>query len=224
MRFIDLPDSEDMTLTERVYLALKSGILSLDIKPREILFIGDIADYYNISRTPVREALLSLEREGWVKSDGRKRGARVIVPSPKTLMEIVETQAVLEAHIAMRAAELLTDAQIDALETLLNKADTAYAAGEEQLCRTLGDEFQERIQIFVGNHYMYRTIKDLEEKVIRFRLMLWNKGDAPADESARQHRRIWETIRDRKAREAYQAMYDHTLWYEEQLCDVVNNM
>ena len=56
------------SLTEQVFHTLKQGILSLQIKPREYLIIGDIAESYGLSRTPVREALIMLEREGWVKA------------------------------------------------------------------------------------------------------------------------------------------------------------
>ena len=103
-----LPKNESFTLTERVFQALKQGILSLAIKPREYLIIGNVAKAYGISRTPVREALIMLEREGWVENDGR-RGARVTAPSATAILELVEIQGVLEGYITRRATEILSD-------------------------------------------------------------------------------------------------------------------
>ena len=55
-----LPVNEEYSLTEKVFEALKKGILSLELKPREYLVIGDVAKEYDLSRTPVREAIIML--------------------------------------------------------------------------------------------------------------------------------------------------------------------
>ena len=62
----------NVSLTERVYASLKEAILSLKVRPRDYLIIGEVAKHYNISRTPVREALILLEQEGWVEHEGRR--------------------------------------------------------------------------------------------------------------------------------------------------------
>ena len=106
-----LIESKAASLTERVFDTLKQGILSLHIKPREYLVIGDIAKEYSVSRTPVREALIKLEQEGWLESDGR-RGARVTVPSAEVILEAIEVQSVLEGYMVRRATALVTDEDI----------------------------------------------------------------------------------------------------------------
>jgi len=223
MNYTELSEQKDLSLAEKVYHALKVGILSMDIKPREALFIGDIADYYQISRTPVREALISLEKEGWVKIDGR-RGARVIIPSPKTVLEMVETQAVLEAHTAKRAAEKLKPEEIQQLNKILENAEKEITNNNENAYHEIGDSFHKQIHILVGNQYIHSFVKELEEQVVRFRQLLLNKGYAPMKISAEQHRQIMSAIQEGNGQMAYDLMYKHTLWYEEEIFQVVNNM
>src|SRR5215203_4942862 len=53
-------------LSERAYRAIKNAILSLELRPGEVLSIGNLANQFAISRTPVRDALLLLEKDGLV--------------------------------------------------------------------------------------------------------------------------------------------------------------
>ena len=223
MNYPDLPEQKDLSLAEKVYQALKMGILSMNIKPREALFIGDIADYYQISRTPVREALISLEKEGWVKTDGR-RGARVIIPSPKSVMEMVEVYAVLEAHTAKQAAEVLRSEDILQLKEILDRAESEIINKDETAYHIIGDTFHKHIHFLVGNQYIRSMVEELDEQVVRFRQLLLNKGYAPMEISAQQHREILSAIENRDGQRAFDLMYKHTLWYEEEIFQVVNNL
>lgn len=223
MNYPDLPEQKDLSLAEKVYQALKMGILSMNIKPREALFIGDLADFYQISRTPVREALISLEKEGWVKIDGR-RGARVIIPSPKSVMEMVEVYAVLEAHTAKRAAEVLQPEDIQQLQEILVRAEKEIINKDETAYHIIGDKFHRHIHYLVGNQYIRGMVEELDEQVVRFRQLLLNKGYAPMEISAKQHREILNAIENRQGQRAFDLMYKHTLWYEEEIFQVVNNL
>lgn len=212
----ELPNGEGLSLADKVFLVLKQNILALAIKPREYLVIREIAARYGISPTPVREAFIRLEREGWLRIDGR-RGAQVILPSAQTLLEIVETEAALEAHIARRAAEIITDEQLCALAQLLAEADAALAADQFVCCREMGEEFHRRLYTIVGNEYLAHTIHRLEEQVMRIRTLLWNVDKAPVVDSARQHHEILAALQQRDPDAAYRAMYHHTVWYEKKL-------
>jgi DNA-binding GntR family transcriptional regulator len=211
-----LIDDTEASLTERVYETLKTAILSLALKPREHLVIGDLAEHYQISRTPVREALIMLEREGWVQNDGR-RGAMVTVPSAEAILQTIEIQAVLEAYIAQRAAELATTKQLSVIEDLLDEAEDKLKRGDEDSSRQIGLRFHEMLAEIAGNPRMRAEIALLEQHVARVRPLIWQKGAAPADESARQHRAIFNAMRKRNADKARQLMFDHTVWFEKEL-------
>jgi GntR family transcriptional regulator, rspAB operon transcriptional repressor len=219
----DLPQNEDLSLSDKVFEALKQGILSLDIKPREYLLIRELAEYYDISRTPVREALIRLEHEGWVENDGR-RGAKVVIPSSATVLEVVEIQAALESDIAYRAVRVLTDDQLGELDETLIESEKCVAEGDANGWQSSSTKFHRILSDAVGNRYMQNMIRELEDRVIRVRLMLWHKGSAPADVSLRQHREILDAIRSHNPEEAYRLMYHHTMWFEEELAAMYKNL
>jgi len=215
-----LLDKTEYSLTEQVFHTLRQAILTLQLKPREHLIIGDVADHYSISRTPVREALIMLEQEGWVISDGR-RGAQVTAPSEADLLEVIELQAILEAHVAKRAATLLTDQDIKALDALLKKSDQLLKRGDEDGRRMLSKEFHRRLADSVGNSRLTEQIRSYEEYIERVWPLVWRSGDAPPEESSRQHWQIYQALKSRNAVEAEQLMFHHTVWYEKELSAAV---
>lgn len=211
-----LVDNGESSLTAQVHEALKSGILSLAIKPREYLVIGDIATEYGISRTPVREAIIQLEREGWVENDGR-RGAKVTAPSVNWIMQIIELQAVLEGYIARRSAELMTEVDLIQLKAVLDEADHDMKIGNYARSRALGLEFHLILRRKVGNQPMQAQIARLEEHVKRVRPMIWDQGEVPIKQASQQHRAIFEAIQAHDPQEAERLMFHHTMWYEKKL-------
>ena len=219
------PLSNDLTstLTERVYSSLKEAILSLKVRPRDYLIIGEVAKHYNISRTPVREAIILLEQEGWVENEGR-RGARVTVPSVQQVMEIIEMQAVLESYVVRQATPKVTDLDILHLGDILTEAEKALAQGSLDLSADLGNQFHDTLAIKVGNQRIAAQIIQLREHMARVRPLIWRVDQAPAQESARQHRQILQAITDRDPMTAESLMMKHTLWFEAELAAALEHV
>lgn len=219
------PLSNDLTstLTERVYSSLKEAILSLKVRPRDYLIIGEVAKHYNISRTPVREAIILLEQEGWVENEGR-RGARVTVPSVQQVMEIIEMQAVLESYVVRQATPKVTDLDILHLGDILTEAEKALAQGSLDLSADLGNQFHDTLAIKVGNQRIAAQIIQLREHMARVRPLIWSVDQAPGQESARQHRQILQAITDRDPMTAESLMMKHTLWFEAELAAALEHV
>ena len=218
-----VPEGDEYSLTEKVFEALKGGILSLEIKPREYLVIGDVAKHYGISRTPVREALIMLEREGWVEQDGR-RGARVTAPSVRTILELIEIQGVLEGYVARRATQVLSANDIAQAEAILDDAEAAMRAGKPKKSRLMGVNFHALLAEKVGNQRLRTTIEQIEEHVRRVRPLIWHQGDAPIEESTQHHRQILNAIKERNAAKADELMFHHTVWFEEELATALQHV
>jgi len=218
----ELVSNEEYSLTERVFHSLKKGILSLQIKPKDYLIIGDIAKEYGVSRTPVREALILLEREGWLESDGR-RGVRVTVPSSAIILETIELQAALEGYLVRRVTPLLNDADIAALEEILIQADEAISNMEEEKGRNIGANFHIYLAQKHGNKKIREQIEKLEEHVERIRPLIWSNAIVPIKTSASQHWQILQAMKEGDAIRAEELMIHHTMWYEKKLADVLHD-
>jgi DNA-binding GntR family transcriptional regulator len=95
-------------LLDRVADAIRSAILDGKLAPGTRLSVPELARQLNVSRTPAREALFRLEREGLVSVTPR-RGAVVLDGKPADLVELFEFREALEGMSARLAAERMTD-------------------------------------------------------------------------------------------------------------------
>lgn len=84
-----------LPLAEQIYAALRARIISLELVPNQGLSRGELSSYYGISQTPLRDALLKLEREGLVE----------IYPQSRTLVTRIDTQFVRETQFLRSAVE-----------------------------------------------------------------------------------------------------------------------
>src|SRR5467141_3765293 len=117
------PLEDTSTFADRAYAALKDVILSLDIYNRtgEVrLDERQLASDLGISRTPVREAMVQLEREGFVRSVPR-RGIYVVRKSKQEVIEMITAWAALESMAARLITQNATDEEIAALRRMFAK-------------------------------------------------------------------------------------------------------
>jgi DNA-binding GntR family transcriptional regulator len=117
------------TTQELVFEFLRDAILSGRLRGGSRLVQDRIAVELNVSRVPVREALLQLESEGLIRMEAH-RGASVVFLSPEEIEEIFELRTVLAAAAARRAVPKLTDDQLERLDKLARRqsSETNMAA------------------------------------------------------------------------------------------------
>src|SRR5262249_34684896 len=96
------------------YLAIRRSILEGGLRPGQRIVEQQLAEALNVSRTPVREALVKLERENLVARIGR--GMAVRTYSSDEGRDIYDLRAHLESYAARIACERITDAELIALE------------------------------------------------------------------------------------------------------------
>jgi DNA-binding GntR family transcriptional regulator len=99
--------------------SLQRAIIEGQLSPGELLRQENLANHFEVSRIPVREALKQLESEGWIELE-RNRGARVRPISPAEVREIYQIRAALEATALRAAAPLHTEASLEHVEAVLS--------------------------------------------------------------------------------------------------------
>ncbi len=117
------PIQSDPALKDRVFDALRTAVLSMDIysvKNPPKLDERKLADKLGVSRTPVREALSRLEQEGLVKNIPR-RGTFVVRKTKREIVEIIQVWAALESMAARLASINATDEELDAFRLRCNR-------------------------------------------------------------------------------------------------------
>jgi DNA-binding GntR family transcriptional regulator len=155
------------TLAARAHEAIRAAIVDGRLEAGERYSVARLAERFGVSRTPVREALLLLEREGVVRFE-RNRGVRVLETSAHDLEEVFTLRLLLEVPATYRACALLTAADLDALQHELDAMEALAHSGEEGAFMAHDTRFHEIILRAAGNRRLATIIGGLRD-LVRFR-------------------------------------------------------
>jgi DNA-binding GntR family transcriptional regulator len=182
---------------------LRDMILSLDIGPGERLTERWLESRFDGSRTPVRAALLRLEAEGLVQRDGRNW-----IAAPIDLGEVealAEFRDPLEATAVRLACARATDADLDAVEEMLNACRPGVPREE---WHRVGTDFHIEIARLSGNPFLVKAIEGVMTRLSRPRwLEVWT--EASREQAWSEHRRILGSIRAKQPQEAAREAAEH---------------
>lgn len=109
-------------LADEVYDQIVSAILDLDIGPKDRLVQEKLAADLNISRTPVREALMRLEQEG-VLQKSPQGGYQLHSMSDQEVRELYQTRAAIEGQVARILAEKCDPSDLAALRETISREE-----------------------------------------------------------------------------------------------------
>ena len=179
-------------LREIVYEELRNLILTGKIKPGTRMMEIELADDMGVSRTPIREAIRKLEKEGLVVIEPRK-GAYASEVSVKDMVDILEVRANLEGLAAYLAAERMTDAEKKVLEETKEKFKIAVAESDLPEMIANDTKFHHMIVESSKNNHLIHMVEQLQELVLRFRYIYY-KDFKRAEDMIPEHKRIFEEI------------------------------
>jgi DNA-binding GntR family transcriptional regulator len=152
-------------LERRVYERLRDEIVSGELRPGAQLVEARIADELGVSKTPVREALIRLQRDGLVAIEPY-RGARVTQPSPEDVREILELRLLLECRVARDLAERRPPEVLRSLQLSVDKCLGALAIGDRPTCLDGLTEFSDIQAEACGNSRMAKLLVDLRSVLL----------------------------------------------------------
>src|ERR1700749_1005577 len=138
------------SLTDVVYETIRDAIINKAIAPGARLTEAALAEQLNVSKTPVREALLKLRQIGLVEPTGR-RGGRVTLPSRISIEHAYETRRGLESFAAEIVAERGSTADIKIIRDAAARCLAAAEAGDFAGFRHWDIQFHEKIGEATGN-------------------------------------------------------------------------
>ena len=206
------PLEDTSTFADRAYAALKSVILSLDIyeKPGEVrLDERQLASDLGISRTPVREAMAQLEREGFVRSVPR-RGIYVVRKTKQEVIELITAWAALESMAARLITQNATDEEIATLHKMFTKFENGELHARLDEYSEVNIEFHQSIIRMSRN----RVLIDLAENLFTHMRMIRRKTIGEEDRatrSIRDHLNIIQALEARDTERAEDLVRNHAL-------------
>ena len=190
-----------------VYENLKKRIITHSLKHGDPLNESILAGELKTSKTPVREALQQLEKEGFVENIPGK-GSFVSIISIQDIRELFEIREILECEVVKRAALKIDP---DKVESIKKKFETE-SNGE----KNSRDHFRagDRIHTFVfeslGNKRLLEYYRRLQEHIIRMRLNFFSElHQERSEQSYREHLEIMDALIAQDPLRAEKAMRDH---------------
>lgn len=158
---------EKPSLKEKVYNQLIKDITAGIIKPNDILVEGALIKQFEVSKAPVREALIELCKDNYLKSIPRV-GYQVVSCSLKEIVDILEFRVDLEVSNLKRSFSRMTAESLSVFDTY------HIRSGDELKEYSLIDhwlhnqEFHLMLCSLSGNTYTYRILEQLLKQNARF--------------------------------------------------------
>ena len=195
------------SLNEQAYQAIKEAILNFKLEPGTPLVESELARQLGMSKTPVRDALLQLEREGLVTKILFK-GTYVTEISRQSIIDIFEIRTVLEGLAARLAVSNLGDGDLRRLGTIVEDHDQALLSGNPDRAAQYNKQFHELIIGASGNNQLKAFLSNLDDQLQRFRtLSIYQRGQS--DKSAEEHRRVLTALEKHDPAQAEEMMRAH---------------
>lgn len=194
-------------LREIVYEELKRQILVGEIAPGTRMMEVELADVMGVSRTPVREAIRKLEKEGLVTIEPRK-GAYASNVSIKDMVDVLEVRQGLEGMAAAIASGKITETQKTELLQVVEKYKTAVASANIDEIIKYDEEFHSMIISISGNKTLMQVFSTVQELALRFRYIYYDDFNR-YESMPREHQLIEEAIMSGDSEKARVAAGDH---------------
>lgn len=197
------------SLHEEVAARLRTMVFERQLTPGQWIDEMALARDWQISRTPLREALKVLAAEGLVTLVPRQ-GCKVTEMSEEDADELFPVMALLEGRCAYEAVQKATPAELKQLRRLHEALEKHAAAKNIDGYYRANHEFHSKVQALASNRWLDRTTGDLRKfvRLLRGRQLNW---PGRIEQSIVEHRQLIEAMEQGDAARAERLMHDHLM-------------
>ncbi|AOY77970.1 GntR family transcriptional regulator [Clostridium formicaceticum] len=189
---ITLSKHSSFNIGDSVYYTLRKNIVALNLKPGEALSIKDISDRWNVSRSPVRDALIKLEKEGLVD----------IIPQKGTIVSKIDLKRVAEERFLRQSLEesavrefikTYKESDIAILRHYIEMQVQSLKDNDYASFLTFDDNFHSVFFKSIDKNMCWEIIESMSGHYKRIRLMsLWD--EKILSDVVLQHQEVLENI------------------------------
>ncbi|MCX7362088.1 MAG: GntR family transcriptional regulator [Alphaproteobacteria bacterium] len=222
-RMVVAPIDSRETFKDKAYVALRNVIVASDIyRSRSDIRLDErqLAQDFGVSRTPVREAMAQLEREGFVRSVPR-RGVYVVRKTKHEVIQMITAWAALESMAARLITQHATDADIAGLRRMFAtfEGDRLHAKLDEY--SEVNINFHQTIIELSGNDVLIQLAENLFTHMRMIRRETIGEEDR-ADRSIHDHMNIIQALEARDTERAEDLVRQHALGLAEHVAKHVD--
>ncbi len=200
---------ESTTLTEQIDIILRKMILKGEIKGGQQIKERELGKMLNVSTTPIKEALRSLEVEGLIYRKPRV-GTFVSDFSKDIMLQIVFMRSALDGVAAYFACKNATNEEIENLEEIILEMKEASSQGmDSDVVRKQNETFHNEIRNCAKNDFLYGLVNNMHQIDQIFRELALSQKPVEMKRSYNEHEAIFQAIKRRDATEAERLMNSH---------------
>ncbi|MCD6304824.1 MAG: GntR family transcriptional regulator [Deltaproteobacteria bacterium] len=200
---------ERRSLGQGVYERLKQAIIQGDLGPGSRVVESRLAGIFGISRTPVREAIHKLEREGLLRQE-TNRGFFVEGLGRSDIEETFGIRSILESYAARLAALRHEEGELHPLEAKLMVYQEHLDQGDLGSLPQINTEFHDLLYGLSRSPRLIKMINDLRDHIYRYRVVILKVREM-AELSHADHRHMLGAMKDRDADRVERLVKDHLL-------------
>ena len=209
------PMMESRPIREIAYEVLKHAIITGEIPAGERIVETDYADRLHISRTPLREALRKLERDGLVEYVLR-RGVVVRAFTIADVEEIYTIRNALEMLTLPAIIEKATEEDIASLRAQLHEMSDLIEAKDFDALSPVTRAFHRQLTAICGQNRILRVIEGQDEFITRFSAMAIRQEDRLL-EAHKEHYALVDFIENRDL-EGFRALMERHIDRSKEMC------
>jgi len=202
-----LPISRTKSLKEKAYDILKELILTGRLEQGKLHNEKRLAEVLGVSRTPVREALLELSREGMV-SFVPSKGVKVLKITPKQVQEVFELRRIIEGYIMKSISKQLTPVDLKKIEKILSKQDRSASKDEELSFIEMDKEFHLFMASKMGNQQIEAILQNLRDQIHLMGIRAI-KDQSRSQQVLKEHQKIFSALKKKDAKRAHEELMKH---------------
>lgn len=197
------------SLGDHVFEKLKNAIVRGKVAPGNRLVESRIAEALNISRTPIREAIFKLEREGYLQKQPRG-GFIVLGLTREGIEETFGIRSILESYAARLSALKHRKEELKPLYAKVEAYETYLLKNRLEPLTRLNTEFHDLLYALSHSPKLNKMINDLGDQIYRFRQIIL-KDKKLARISNADHKQMLHLIEKREADDVERLVREHIL-------------
>lgn len=210
-----------LPLRDVVFHTLREAILKGELKPGERLMEMHLAEKLGVSRTPIREAIRMLEKEGLAVTIPRK-GAQVAGMTEKDLQDVLEIRDALDGLAVAKACERMNEQAVAELTKAMHGFETAVKGKDVRKIVEADENFHNVIYKVTCNPTLENIIHNLREQMYRYRYE-YVKDNADYAILIEEHEKILDGLKNKKLDDVRAIMHTHLTNQVEAVRDVIQS-
>lgn len=207
MGFYENDEDAFLPLRDVVFKQLREEILYGKLKPGERLMEIALSERLGVSRTPIREGIRLLEKEGLVVMLPR-RGAHVASITAKQLEDVLEARRTLETFAVNVCCARITQKRFEELEDANRKFARAVESRDLRKMADTDTAFHNIIIDTAGNEKVKELLISLKEQIFRYKYEFMKEMEDPT-RLVREHEQIIKAIGESRADKAVELLRMH---------------